>query len=46
MQPSTQDYYEVLKERGDFWPIIHADARKSEDVTLLLQTLLASLEYS
>lgn len=46
IQPSVDDYYNVLKERGDFWPIIHADARKSEDVTLLLQTLLATLEYS
>ena len=45
MQPNTHDYYEVLKERGDFWPIVHADARKPKDVTLLLQTLLASLEY-
>jgi signal recognition particle receptor subunit beta len=46
IHPSVDDYYNVLKERGDFWPIIHADARKPEDVTLLLQTLLATLEYS
>jgi signal recognition particle receptor subunit beta len=43
---SIDDYHNVLKERGDFWPIIHADARNPEDVTLLLQTLLATLEYS
>lgn len=45
IQPSVDDYYDALKERGDVWPIIHADARKSEDVTLLLHTLLATLEY-
>jgi signal recognition particle receptor subunit beta len=44
--PSVDDYYNVLRERGDFWPIIQADARKPEDVTLMLQTLLATLEYS
>jgi signal recognition particle receptor subunit beta len=46
IQPSVDDYYDVLNERGDFWPIVHTDARKSEDVTLLLYTLLATLEYS
>jgi signal recognition particle receptor subunit beta len=45
IKPSVDDYYDVLNERGVFWPIIHADARKSEDVTLLLYTLLATLEY-
>lgn len=45
IQPSVDDYYNVLRERGDSWPIIHADARKPEDVALLLQTLLATLEY-
>jgi signal recognition particle receptor subunit beta len=46
IEPRVDDYYTVLKERGDFWPIIHADARKPEDVSLLLHTLLATLEYS
>jgi signal recognition particle receptor subunit beta len=46
IQPSVDDYYDVLKERGDFWPVICADARKSEDVALLLHSLLATLEYS
>jgi signal recognition particle receptor subunit beta len=45
IKTSIDDYYDVLNERGVFWPIIHADARKSEDVTLLLHTLLATLEY-
>jgi signal recognition particle receptor subunit beta len=44
--PSIDDYYHVLKERGDFWPVIQVDARKPEDVSLLLQTLFAILEYS
>jgi signal recognition particle receptor subunit beta len=46
IEPRVDDYYAVLKERGDFWPVIHADARKPEDVSLLLHTLLATLEYS
>jgi signal recognition particle receptor subunit beta len=46
IQPSISDYYDVLNEHGVFWPVICADARKPEDVTLLLQTLLATLEYS
>lgn len=45
-QPSVNDYYSVLKEHGDFWPVIQTDARKPEDVALLLHTLLAILEYS
>ncbi|MGR9105425.1 MAG: GTP-binding protein [Gammaproteobacteria bacterium] len=45
-QPSIEDYYNCLSERGDPWPVLHVDARKSEDVTLLLHTLLATLEYA
>lgn len=45
-QPTVDDYYNVLKEHGDFWPVIQSDARKPEDVVLLLHTLLAILEYS
>lgn len=45
-QPSVDDYYSVLKEHGDFWPVIQADARQPEDVVLLLHTLLAILQYS
>lgn len=44
--PSIDTYYDVLKERGDTWPVIHTDARNPEDVALLLHTLLATLEYS
>ena len=46
IQPSVDEYYEALGERGDFWPVVHTDARKPEDVTLLLHTLLATLAYS
>lgn len=45
-QPSIDDYYKSLAERGDPWPVLHVDARKSEDVSLLLHTLLATLEYA
>ncbi|MEE9425210.1 MAG: ATP/GTP-binding protein [Methylococcales bacterium] len=45
-QPSIDDYYQVLEERGDPWPVIHVDARNSDDVVMLLDTLLATLEYS
>ncbi|PPD47293.1 MAG: GTP-binding protein [Methylobacter sp.] len=45
MQPSVDDYYSALAERGDPWPVIHVDARSLEDVRLLLNTLLAVLEY-
>jgi len=44
-QPSIDDYYRVLEERGDPWPVLHADARSAEDVVVLLNTLLATLEY-
>lgn len=44
-QPSIEDYYQVLEQRGDPWPVVHVDARNPEDVSMLLNTLLASLEY-
>lgn len=43
--PTISDYYKVLEERGDPWPVLHVDARKEEDVRLLLNTMLATLEY-
>lgn len=45
-KPNIDDYYHCLSERGDPWPVLHVDARKKEDVALLLHTLLATLEYS
>jgi len=44
-QPSIDDYYAALAERGDPWPVLHADARSLADIKLLLNTLLAVLEY-
>ncbi len=44
-QPTINEYYQVLEERGDPWPVLHIDARNPEDVIILLETLLASLEY-
>ncbi|MDD5272561.1 MAG: ATP/GTP-binding protein [Methylovulum sp.] len=45
IQPSIDDYYDALAERGDPWPVVRADARSLADVKLLLNTLLAILEY-
>lgn len=45
LTPTVEDYYTVLEERGDYWPVVCADARSAEDVVLLLQTLLATLEH-
>jgi signal recognition particle receptor subunit beta len=45
-QPSVDDYYQCLSERGDLWPVLHVDVRKSGDVSMLLNTLLATLEYA
>lgn len=45
-QPSIDDYYQALEERGDPWPVLHVDARKADDVLILLNTLLATLEYA
>jgi len=44
-KPSIDDYYEALGERGDPWPVMHADVRKEDDVITLLNALLATLEY-
>ena len=43
--PTLNDYYQALAERGDPWPIIDVDARNIADIKLLLDTLLAVLEY-
>lgn len=45
-KPSIDDYYQALEERGDPWPVIHVDAREADDVVILLNTLLATLEYA
>lgn len=44
-RPSIEDYCHCLRERGESWPVVRADARRGGDVVLLVETLLASLEY-
>jgi len=44
-KPSIEDYCQCLHERGEFWPVMYADARSDKDVAMLIDTLLASLEY-
>jgi signal recognition particle receptor subunit beta len=44
-KPSIEDYCQCLQERGEAWPVALADARKSDDVAMLIDMLLASLEY-
>ncbi|MGZ8245518.1 GTP-binding protein [Methylomagnum sp.] len=44
-RPSIQDYYDGLAERGDPWPVVHVDARDAGDVSILIRTLLAQLEF-
>ena len=44
-KPSIEDYCHCLYERGEFWPVMHADARSSQDVATLIDILLANLEY-
>jgi signal recognition particle receptor subunit beta len=43
-QPSIEDYYQALDERGDAWPVICVDARDKEDINILLHVLVAALE--
>lgn len=45
VQPSVQDYYDCLSERGDPWPVLHVDARDKRDVAMLIHTLLAQLQF-
>lgn len=42
---SLGDYQDVLRKRGELWPILKLDARKTEHVLLLLETLIATLKY-
>ncbi|TGD72836.1 GTP-binding protein [Mangrovimicrobium sediminis] len=39
-----EKYYEYMEQKGYFFPIYPIDARKAEDVNLLLQSLTAMLE--
>jgi len=44
--PTLDDYQEVLQRRGQIFPAFNIDARNKEDVLLLLNALLTSLEAS
>lgn len=43
--PSIDDYYAALEERGNSWPVMSVDARESDDIVILLNMLIATLEY-
>jgi hypothetical protein len=45
-RPAIKDYYSVLENRGYLWPVVRVDAREAADIHLLLETLLALLEYN
>ena len=44
--PTLDDYADLLEQRGHIFPVIAVDVRRKEDVTLLIDTLLAQLEAS
>lgn len=44
--PSLDDYYERLEARGEMYPVFDADVRKSDDVLMLLDALISTLEYA
>jgi hypothetical protein len=44
--PSVKEYTQFIKERGESWPVMKVDARKRDDMSKLVDTLLAStVEY-
>ena len=43
--PGISEYYQCLAERGEYWPVLRADARRREDVALLINALVSVLEY-
>ncbi len=43
--PDIEDYYRILNERGDEWPVIRVDAREKDDISILLHVLVAALEH-
>lgn len=44
--PSLDEYYDYLSERGIMFPVIEADVREREDVLMLLDALISTLEYA
>lgn len=45
-EPAIDAYYAYLAERGLEYPILYVDVRKREDVVLLIEVLLAGLEFA
>lgn len=45
-EPGMEAYLEFLAERDLDYPVLFIDARKREDVVLLIEVLLAGLEFS
>lgn len=44
--PSLKAINDFLHQRGTPWPVVRADSRSRESVVMLIDTLLATLEYS
>ncbi len=44
-EPDLQSYYSYLQERGIELPVLPVDARSSDSVVMLIQALLAMLEF-
>lgn len=46
VQPSLDDYYQALEQRGQMYPIFTVDARNRDDVLMMLDVLLTCLEQA
>lgn len=44
--PSVENYQAYLQQRGDMFPVIHADTRKPKDVATLINALILTREYA
>lgn len=44
--PNLKEINDYLRQRGTSWPVIRADSRDRDSVVTLIDTLLATLEYS
>ena len=44
--PALDDYYDRLESRGEMYPVFDADVRNPDDVLMLLDALISTLEYA
>jgi len=44
--PTVTHYSQALAARGMYWPVMQTDARQKDKVVLLVESLLATLEYA